>query len=254
MGFLPKLSALIGSWLILLWSEVTKKPRIFEFRRNKKNLWYRLSYIEVMWLDFVFSILPFASLIQYQGHTCKLFECVAGGVRIRRSHISHNAPYLPPKVLHNLCFSSLLGITAVPREIGNNAYAKLSAEFGGGQIRYIVGDVQVAYRQKIYQDVIKLISPWLHLCLQFVNDNVILEWFLQWVTFASECQGWVNVKVFQNTLWKRRKIKAEDGWQGFLRLAHCSLVSISLVIRPQYAWLCSSFLRQVDRSGFPINF
>ena len=34
-------------------------------------------------------------------------------------HISHNALYLPPKILHNLCFSFLLGITAVPREIEN---------------------------------------------------------------------------------------------------------------------------------------
>ena len=29
-----------------------------------------------------------------------------------------------PQNFHNLCFSFLLGITAVPREIGNNAYAK----------------------------------------------------------------------------------------------------------------------------------
>ena len=29
-----------------------------------------------------------------------------------------------PQILHNLCFSFLLGITAVPREIENNAYAK----------------------------------------------------------------------------------------------------------------------------------
>ena len=36
-------------------------------------------------------------------------------------HISDNAPYLAPKILHNLCFSFLLGITAVPREIENNA-------------------------------------------------------------------------------------------------------------------------------------
>ena len=49
---------------------------------------------------------------------------------IRLLHISHNAPYLPSKVLHNLCFSFLLGITAVPREIENNAYAK----FWGRQI------------------------------------------------------------------------------------------------------------------------
>ena len=46
---------------------------------------------------------------------------------IRHLHISYNAPYLPSKILHNLCFPLLLGITAVTREIENNAYAK----FGG---------------------------------------------------------------------------------------------------------------------------
>ena len=30
---------------------------------------------------------------------------------IHHLHISHNAPYLPPKILHNLCFLFLLGIT-----------------------------------------------------------------------------------------------------------------------------------------------
>ena len=54
---------------------------------------------------------------------------------IRHFHISHNAPYLPPtphphtpaEILHiiNLCFSFLLGITDLPREIEKNAYAKL---------------------------------------------------------------------------------------------------------------------------------
>ena len=34
-------------------------------------------------------------------------------------------PPQPPQILHNLCFSFLLGITAVPREIENNAYAKV---------------------------------------------------------------------------------------------------------------------------------
>ena len=39
------------------------------------------------------------------------------------------SPFAPPQpplsqILHNLCFSFLLGITAVPREIENNAYAK----------------------------------------------------------------------------------------------------------------------------------
>ena len=43
---------------------------------------------------------------------------------IRHSHISHNAPYLPSKILHNFCFSFLLGITAVLREIENKPYSK----------------------------------------------------------------------------------------------------------------------------------
>ena len=59
---------------------------------------------------------------------------------IRHLHISHNAPYLPPKILHNLCFSFLVGITVVPREIENNAYAKF-----WGQIRCIMGDVQEVF-------------------------------------------------------------------------------------------------------------
>ena len=50
-------------------------------------------------------------------------------------HISHNAPYLPTpppppqkkQILQNLCFSFLLYITTVLREIENNAYAKLGA-------------------------------------------------------------------------------------------------------------------------------
>ena len=45
-----------------------------------------------------------------------------------------------PQILYNLCFSFLLGITAVLREIENNAYANFE-----GQIRCIMGDVQVAY-------------------------------------------------------------------------------------------------------------
>ena len=61
-------------------------------------------------------------------------------------HISHNAPYLPPQILHKLCFSFLLSITAVPREIENRAYAKFFLRGGGGKIRCIMGDVQVAYQ------------------------------------------------------------------------------------------------------------
>ena len=42
----------------------------------------------------------------------------SGYFLIRFFHTSHNAPYVSPKILHNLCFSFLLGIATVPREIG----------------------------------------------------------------------------------------------------------------------------------------
>ena len=45
-----------------------------------------------------------------------------------------------PQILHNLCFSFFLGITAVPREIENNA----SAKFWGAN-KELKEDVQVAY-------------------------------------------------------------------------------------------------------------
>ena len=52
---------------------------------------------------------------------------------IRNLHVNHNAPYSTPKILHNLCFSILLGITVVPREIENQAYAKF---WGVNKVRY----------------------------------------------------------------------------------------------------------------------
>ena len=48
--------------------------------------------------------------------------------------------------MYNLCLSFLLGITAAPREIENNACAKF-----WGQITCIMGGVQVAYRPKYPQ-------------------------------------------------------------------------------------------------------
>ena len=56
---------------------------------------------------------------------------------IRHLHVNHNAPYLPPppppQILHNLCFSFLLGIAVVPREIENNCYAKF---WGVNKVHY----------------------------------------------------------------------------------------------------------------------
>ena len=54
-------------------------------------------------------------------------------------HLICPPPPAPPvfQGFHNFCFSFLLGITAVPREIENNAYAKF-----WGQIRCIMGNVE----------------------------------------------------------------------------------------------------------------
>ena len=51
---------------------------------------------------------------------------------MRHFHISHHAPHLPPQFLHNLCFSFLFCIIAIPRELKNNAYAKFSGGGSGG--------------------------------------------------------------------------------------------------------------------------
>ena len=52
----------------------------------------------------------------------------------RHFHISHNAPICPRKFCLTFVFSFLLGITAVPREIENKAYAKF---WGANKVHYV---------------------------------------------------------------------------------------------------------------------
>ena len=73
-------------------------------------------------------------------------------ILVRHFHISYKAPYLnpPPPKFCITCFSFLLGITAVSRDIENNVYAIFFfclGGGGGGQIRCIMGHVEVAYRR-----------------------------------------------------------------------------------------------------------
>ena len=56
-------------------------------------------------------------------------------------HLHNNAPCLSTKILHNRCFQFFLGITMVPREIKDNAYAKFR---GGG-----VNKVHYDWRENI---------------------------------------------------------------------------------------------------------
>jgi len=76
----------------------------------------------------------------------RLVSCVPVPVYcIRHFHIPHNKPGLPPKILHKLCLPFLLGITVVPREPEDNAYAKV-----WGQTRCIMRDVEMANRSGDY--------------------------------------------------------------------------------------------------------
>ena len=68
------------------------------------------------------------------------------------AHLPWCATYLRPQIFRNLCFSFLLGIAAVPREI-EIMLMQIFFLGGGGwgwgvQIRCIVGYVQVAYRHR----------------------------------------------------------------------------------------------------------
>ena len=47
--------------------------------------------------------------------------------------ISHNAPYLPPKILHKHCFQLLLGRLKYLGEVKNKGYAKFGGGRGGGK-------------------------------------------------------------------------------------------------------------------------
>ena len=62
-----------------------------------------------------------------------------GHFRIRHLRVSHNTPCLPPQILLNLCFSFLLGITAVPKEIDNNVYPRLGGVGWGEGTGCILG-------------------------------------------------------------------------------------------------------------------
>ena len=54
-------------------------------------------------------------------------------IPIRHFHIVHNALCLPPNILHKHRFQFFLGLTIVPREIENNAYAIF---LGVNKVRY----------------------------------------------------------------------------------------------------------------------
>ena len=61
---------------------------------------------------------PIQGYVDPDDHTQPTYEMTPGfNLSQDVRFLSHNAPYLPLKISHNLCFSFLLGIKAVPREI-----------------------------------------------------------------------------------------------------------------------------------------
>ena len=98
-----------------------------------------------------------------------------GTLPICQIHISHNAPHLPPKILHNLCFLFLFCIIAIPREIENNAYAKFCGEEGGGgwanEMHYgkcgsgSVEDEKVLKYITLFRATLSILLPGLGRCL-----------------------------------------------------------------------------------------
>ena len=88
--------------------------------------------------------------------------------------ISHNAAYLPPKILHKHFFLISLGTAVIPRskrllEMKNKGYTQF-----WGQIRCFMGDVQVAYifysphlvlRARFALRVKAAFTSWLSWCL-----------------------------------------------------------------------------------------
>ena len=63
---------------------------------------------------------------------------------MRHLRISHNAPYLPSKILHKHCFQFLLGRAVISTRNEKQRLCKIWAGVGE-QKRCIMGDVQVAY-------------------------------------------------------------------------------------------------------------
>ena len=72
---------------------------------------------------------------------------------MRISPSAHHLPPLPPqKRLHNLCYSFLLSIIAVPRGIENNAYTKLG---GANKVHYVARRLFSSSPGPLYQNEVK---------------------------------------------------------------------------------------------------
>ena len=112
-------------------------------------------------------------------------------------YISHNAPYLPPQNLASAWFSISLGTAVIPRKNEKQRLCKIL----GGNLRCIMGDVQVANRP-----VSKYQNSYLALRLRGTTQK---KWILE-----SQCPFFSFTPVcleaqyeFHNNIWKRPSIQ-----------------------------------------------
>ena len=112
-------------------------------------------------------------------------------------YISHNAPYLPPQNLTSAWFSISLGTAVIPRKNEKQRLCKIL----GGNLRCIMGDVQVANRP-----VSKYQNSYLALRLRGTTQK---KWILE-----SQCPFFSFTPVcleaqyeFHNNIWKRPSIQ-----------------------------------------------
>ena len=73
-------------------------------------------------------------------------------LRSKHSHSAGQSFCTSLQILHNLCFLFLLGITVVPTEIEDHAYAKLWGGEGGGQTNSIMEDEPMANKPALKLD------------------------------------------------------------------------------------------------------
>ena len=119
-------------------------------------------------------------------------------------YISHNAPYLPPQNLASAWFSISLGTAVIPRKNEKQRLCKIL----GGNLRCIMGDVQVANRP-----VSKYQNSYLALRLRGTTQKKwILESQCPFLSFTPVCLE--AQYEFHNNIRKRPSIQ---GFESFAR-------------------------------------
>ena len=99
---------------------------------------------------------------------------------IRHFYISHNAPYLPPAPCPKFCITYVFHFSWLlqpsQEEIENNAYAIFFFLGGGGGIRCIMGNLEVAYWPFIFLSLVTVPVPfsllkWWKAKVAFIDTN-----------------------------------------------------------------------------------